>query len=535
MKIKNVKRIMILLLIIIMILSLKSFAETTGSFSTSISSKELNQEESVNVSITTTNCAGAFTISSSDSSIASVNRSSVWIDGTETFTITTKNAGTAIISITATDVGDNQTPSEEVTGTKTVTITVNAKQQSPTNEETPSNPTSQPEPDSQQPTTPTVTEPNFTSVNRTMYATGDINLRDSWSTSSKATPIEKNTELTVTGTSTDRVNNYIWYRVSYKGQTKYVSSSLITSTKPEENEEEKANANLKSLSVKGFSLSPTFSKDILEYTLQVQMDTEKLEINTETENEKATVKVQGNETLAEGENIVKIIVTAEDGKNTKTYTIKVNKEEEIFGLQSLIIKDTDIADLFQTDVYEYQIEIGDIDELEIEAIATNEDATIEILGNEELVEGENIITIIVKSKDEEKTVTYQIKANKKIVIEEPIQEKSINTKYIVFGVIGGVILITLIIVVIYIIKHRKQSSYYEDEEYNNEEYYPEELPKKVENYNNFNTENYEEEDNNGENYEDNEEETNIEEYEDEEDNIEDYDDEEIKRRKGKHF
>ena len=42
---------------------------------------------------------------------------------------------------------------------------------------------------------PTVTEPKFTSVSKTVYATGDINLRSSWSTSSNATKVAKGTEL----------------------------------------------------------------------------------------------------------------------------------------------------------------------------------------------------------------------------------------------------------------------------------------------------------------------------------------------------
>lgn len=372
----------------------------------------------------------------------------------------------------------------------TSTVTVKAKENVPTPEPEPE-PTPTPTPDP----TPTPTpepeqekekEPSFRSTNQTVYATGDINLRSSWSTSSSATRVSKDTEITLTGTSSEKINGYIWYRVSYNGQTKYVASSLVTTTKPED-EDEKTNANLKSLEVEGFSISPSFSASTLEYTMQVEMDTEKLKVNAQAESEKATVKIEGNETIVEGENIVKVIVTAEDGTTTKTYTIKVTKQEKVFGLKSLNIKDTDISDMFKTDVYEYSINIKNIDQLDIEAVATEEDATIEILGNENLQEGENIITIIVTSKDEKNTITYQIKATKLLVTEQQTEAKTIDKMSIIYAVVGGIALIALVIVAIYTIKHRKQNMYYNNEDdfdyypensEEKDEYYPEDLPEK---------------------------------------------------------
>lgn len=370
----------------------------------------------------------------------------------------------------------------------TSTVTVKAKENVPTPEPEPE-PTPTPTPDptpTPEPEQEKEKEPSFRSTNQTVYATGDINLRSSWSTSSSATRVSKDTEMTLIGTSSEKINGYIWYRVSYNGQTKYVASSLVTTTKPED-EDEKTNANLKSLEVEGFSISPSFSASTLEYTMQVEMDTEKLKVNAQAESEKATVKIEGNETIVEGENIVKVIVTAEDGTTTKTYTIKVTKQEKVFGLKSLNIKDTDISDMFKTDVYEYSINIKNIDQLDIEAVATEEDATIEILGNENLQEGENIITIIVTSKDEKNTITYQIKATKLLVTEQQTEAKTIDKMSIIYAVVGGLALIALVIVVIYTIKHRKQNMYYNNEDdfdyypensEEKDEYYPEDLPEK---------------------------------------------------------
>lgn len=350
----------------------------------------------------------------------------------------------------------------------TKTITVKAKQTTPDPTPTPEpEPTPTPEPEKP-------TEPTFTDTNKTMYSTGNINLRASWSTSSSATSIEKGTELTVTGTSKEKVNGYVWYRVSYNGQTKYVASSLLTSTKPEE-EKKSDNANLKSLVVENFDIIPNFSSDVTEYTLDVTSEVTELSIKAEPEDSKATVTIKGEKELKEGENTVIISVDAEDG-TTKLYEIKVTKKEEtVFGLTSLKIKDANIE--FKPDVYNYSINVkSDVDILEIQAVASEEGATVEITGNEELKEGENIITIIVSSKDGEKKATYQIKATKEAVEEEktPRNVQS-NSKIYIYAGIGAVALIALIIVIVYTVKHRNED---DSEKF---EGFPDELPEKDDN------------------------------------------------------
>lgn len=342
----------------------------------------------------------------------------------------------------------NMDKEEDTTNTSTVTI--KAKEQKPVQPENPTTP--------EKPTTPTVTEPKFTSTNKTMYATGDINLRSSWSTSSSATKIAKGTELTITGTSTEKVNGYVWYRVSYKGATKYVASSLLTSTKPKE-EEKSNNANLKSLTVENQELVPKFSSTTTSYTIKVAKDITKLELKAEPEDAKAKVTVQGNKQLKEGENNIVISVSAEDG-TVKQYEIKATKEAEtkILGLQSLKIKNTNIETIFKPEQYDYEIEIKEETKLEIEAMANDEMATVEILGNEDLQEGENIITIIVSSQDGTQKVTYQIKANK-IANVAPSVAKQVDVKLYVYIAIGAILLIALIIVIVYTITHRNQEEY----------------------------------------------------------------------------
>lgn len=300
---------------------------------------------------------------------------------------------------------------------------------------------------------PTVTEPKFTSVSKTVYATGDINLRSSWSTSSSATKVAKGTELKLTGTSTEKVNGYVWYRVTYNGQIKYVANNLITEKKPEE--EKSNNTNLKTLSIENVELSPTFSADVLQYTAKITEYKEKeIKVVAEAEDAKSTVKVEGNTNIVEGENVIAVEVTAEDGTK-KTYKIILTNEKEAttLGLQSLKIKDVELKG-FSPDKFEYEVSFRDLEKLEIEAIANEEGAIIEISGNENLMEyGEHLITIMVSSADGTQVVTYQIKANK---LEQEMQstKNGLDIKNIL--ICGVIALIILVLIILLIVKYVKR-------------------------------------------------------------------------------
>ena len=52
-----------------------------------------------------------------------------------------------------------------------------------------------------------------------------------------------------------------------------------------------------------------------------KIDIKKLNITAKPENEKSKIEIMGNENLKEGDNFIKVIVTAEDGKTIKTYKI----------------------------------------------------------------------------------------------------------------------------------------------------------------------------------------------------------------------
>ena len=83
------------------------------------------------------------------------------------------------------------------------------------------------------------------------------------------------------------------------------------------------NANLSNLGIKpndfkGFSISKT------SYDVTVPNDTDKVTVYATAQDKNATIKGIGTQNLKVGKNAINVVVTAEDGKTTKTYTINVS-------------------------------------------------------------------------------------------------------------------------------------------------------------------------------------------------------------------
>lgn len=140
-----------------------------------------------------------------------------------------------------------------------------------------------------------------------------------------ATPIDNAATVIVLGnTNLKAGKNTI--TINVKAEDGTVKKYYIYVTKSENIE--KANAQLKSLKVKDFDLSPNFQSDIDTYHLNIQEEIDKIEIIAEPEMEKATVNISGNTNLKEGDNLIKIEVTAEDGETIKTYKINAYISEK---------------------------------------------------------------------------------------------------------------------------------------------------------------------------------------------------------------
>ena len=242
-------------------------------------------------------------------------------------------------------------------------------------------------------------------------------------------------------------------------------------------EQESSNANLSNLGIRPNDFSG-FKPGTTTYNVTVPEDVESVEVYATAQDSAATVSGTGSQTLAYGENTLSVVVTAEDG-TTKTYTINVTREGEeetgetegeteiINGLSNITIGDLELSPAFKKDVYEYTVKyIGENTSLDIQAVPTDPDYTVEILGNEDLKEGENIITILVADGEGNNVATYQLTVNKSLVDEEALakeeEERQQQEQRKMFMIAGGIIALILIIVIIIVIKRRRNRAYAEE-------------------------------------------------------------------------
>ncbi len=91
---------------------------------------------------------------------------------------------------------------------------------------------------------------------------------------------------------------------------------------------EAANTNLETLAIENELLYPEFNNDETTYKVEVSNEVTKLNLLAIPENEKASISVLENEDLKEGNNDIKILVTAENGFTKKEIIIKVYKRSQ---------------------------------------------------------------------------------------------------------------------------------------------------------------------------------------------------------------
>lgn len=347
---KNINKILFLILLFFVILFCNTIVNA-ASFSASASKKTLTKGSTATVTITANDCAGKFSITSSDSNVASISSSSEWVEsGSKSITITAKKEGTAKITVKAADVSDSS--AQVVSGSKSINITVknpetnnnsNNNNNSSNNTSNNSNSNNNPNNNSNNNETPTPTEPTFTSTNETVYAKSKANIRSSYSTSStKVGSLSEGDTVTRIG-----IGNNGWSKITYNGQTAYVSTSLLTKTKPEENNKnnettdnttdnseenndkpEETILQLDELKIENYELTPEFSKDIYEYKVNIDEDIEKLNMEPISNDKDITIEVKGNENLKIGDNLITITLK-KDGVEEKVYNITVTKKENV--------------------------------------------------------------------------------------------------------------------------------------------------------------------------------------------------------------
>ena len=179
-----------------------------------------------------------------------------------------------------------------------------------------------------------------------------------------------------------------------------------------------SNCNLSkiSLSVEGLS----FKSSQTTYNIKVGADVDSITVKATPAHSKATYTVSGNKNLKAGNNVIKIVVKAENGA-TKTYKINVEKagdiEETSSALTNLIIENMEFEEPFTKTETEYKAKPIKYTEKSLNVLAYTEaeQATYVVEGADNLKVGENTVKVIVRSLDEssttEYTVTFEMLAN----------------------------------------------------------------------------------------------------------------------------
>lgn len=191
------------------------------------------------------------------------------------------------------------------------------------------------------------------------------------------------------------------------------------------NRAKNTDATLSALTVSNGLLDPTFTPDTQEYALDVANEIATINITATTNDANATVAGIGEKTLNAGENIFKIIVTAQDGITTKTYTVIVNRAKSTDATLSILTVSEGILNpAFTAETFQYAISIdSDITTINITAITSHGYASVIGSGEHSVNVGENIFNIIVTAQDETTTQTYTIVVDR----DEPSGINQINS------------------------------------------------------------------------------------------------------------
>ena len=125
--------------------------------------------------------------------------------------------------------------------------------------------------------------------------------------------------------------NKILIEVTSKDNT---SKSVYTINVTKTSDKEAANSNLETLAIENVMLEPIFDVNILNYKASVPNSTENLNVFAVPENINGKVEITGKDNLIEGDNLVKVRVTAPNGYSYKDYIVNVHRrtqeEDKIF-------------------------------------------------------------------------------------------------------------------------------------------------------------------------------------------------------------
>lgn len=183
------------------------------------------------------------------------------------------------------------------------------------------------------------------------------------------------------------------------------------------------NATLQVLRLDKEGLIPSFEKNVHEYYLTVPSNVPEIEVLAIGENPNATIEIMGNTGLKEGLNLITVRVTSADKTQNNVYTIQVTKTANIelanTNLEILAIENVLLNPPFDVNETNYKVEISnETENINLLAVQENEQATVEVIGKDNLVEGKNLVSVIVTAPNGFTKKKYQVEVYKRNAEEE---------------------------------------------------------------------------------------------------------------------
>lgn len=212
--------------------------------------------------------------------------------------------------------------------------------------------------------------------------------------------------------------------------------------------EQKPDTTLKSLKLDKVDLP--FDKSVMEYDLTVEYAINSLIVEAIPNSEDATVKIKKDDSLVVGSNLIEVEVTNSDV--TDVYKIVVtrgpNLDKSLANLKYLKVEEYSKLD-FDPNILEYILKFKEIPNmLNIDAVSDSSDGVIEILNNENLIDGS---IVVIKNKLNETGVFREY-----YLTIELIKNISENKTAIVITLIILVIVIIVLFVMEILSKKRKK-------------------------------------------------------------------------------
>lgn len=345
----KLKKIILTCLIFTLVIFLyQNTSKAAANVSVNASKTTLNVDESTTLSIRAGGCAGTFKITTSDSSVVSINGDTAPYLDDQSHSVTLKagKAGKAVITVTYT-VADYETE-KDTSSSKSVTITVNNPAPPPSNNNNNNNNNLSGDATLKSITVAgkTFNTPK-TDISTTVAA--DVN-----SVEIKAVANNGNAKISGTGTKNlSTGTNVVKLTVTAQNGTeknyivriRKLAEETGQENKPEEPnpqeepQEEPQALRLTYLRVEGIELSPSFDPEGFEYTAEV-INENSVDVVALANMEDAITEITGAKELVDGEN--EILIKLTKGEIVTEYRIILTKKtEEIEPIQDTTEQNND--------------------------------------------------------------------------------------------------------------------------------------------------------------------------------------------------